>query len=603
LHNFTAADSILLLIYIVFVVGIGISLRSSVKTSRDFFLAGRALPAWICALAFISVSLGAPQLIGISAMGAKYGLVAAQFYGIGAIPAMLFLGLYMMPVYYGSGARSVPDYLGLRFDAKTRTLGACLFLAMTIVCAGLSLCVLVRIVRALHLWDDLFPGLARSPQVVFAATVVVASVILLTYLIPGGLAAAMYNQAIQFCLVMAALLPVVFLGLRNIGGWSGLKTALAPGYIHEWSGLPDSMGVGIIGIVAGLGFALGFSYWCTDFSVLQAAFAARDVESARRVPLIAAIPKMLLPFLVIVPAMIAIALPTPHTTTSVTTTPEGAIIHNIQVVPPEVELGKGIIPAQIDPATRQPLTGDGGHTPLDFNAAIPAMFLHFFPTGILGLGLTALIAAFMSGLAGNITALSNVFTCDLFQPYLHKQDDDPQLLPVGRIAAGVAVALSIALAYALSRVDNYTFALQLIVSIVNAPLLGTILLGMFSRRTTGHGAFCGLLAGAAAAVVHHGLTLPIGLPAGIHGGWILDLHRYPSEIAQVFGGAISAFVVGFAVTGIISLLTNPRQASELVGMVHAAPVQHPRGLAWMKRPEALAIAILVAVIALSVFFA
>lgn len=601
MHNFTAADSILLLIYLVFVIGIGISLRSSIQTSRDFFQAGRALPTWICVLAFIAVSLGAPEVIGISALGARYGLAAAQFYGIGAIPAMLFLGLYMMPVYYASGARSVPDYLGLRFDAKTRTLSAGLFLAMTLFCAGLSLCVLVRIVSALHVFDDLLPGLAKSPHAVVAFTMVVAAAIVLAYIIPGGLAAAMYSQVIQFLLLVAALLPLVFLALKNIGGWSGLKAALAPSFVHEWNALPDSLGVNPIGIILGLGFVLGFGYWCTDFLVLQTAFAARNAESARRVPLIAAIPAILLPVLVILPAMVAIALPTPHTTTTVTTTPEGAIIHNIQIVPPEIEQGKGIIPAQIDPATRQPLTGPEGHTRLDFNAAFPEMFLHYFPTGILGLGLTALIAAFMSGLAGNVTAFSNVFTRDLYQPLLRSNADDRHLLLAGRIAAAGAVALSIAIAYALIRIDDLIIALQLVFSLVNAPLLAVILLGMFWRRATSHGAFTGLLAGTLAALLHHGLTLPNLGAAGTHGGWIRVLHHYPSQIAQIFWGAIIAFLASCIITVIVSLITAPRPQSELVNLLHAR-LSTPRVALW-KRPEALAIAVLILAIVLNIFFA
>lgn len=601
MHNFTAADSILLLIYIVFIVGIGISLRSSIQTSRDFFQAGRTLPTWICALAFVAVSLGAPEVIGISALGARYGLAAAQFFGIGAIPAMLFLGLYMMPVYYGSGARSVPDYLRLRFDGKTRTLSASLFLAMTIVCAGLSLCVLVRIVKVLRVFDDLLPELGRSPQAAFAVTVLVAATIVLAYIIPGGLAGAMYNQVIQFIVLITALLPVVFLGLKNIGGWAGLKTALVPQYMHEWTGLKNSIGSGAIGIIVGLGFVVGFGYWCTDFVVLQAAFAARDSDSARRAPIIAAIPMTLLPLLVIVPAMIAVALPTPHTTTSTNTTPEGAIIHNIQVVAPEIEQGKGIVPAQIDPATRKLLTGADGRTLLDFNAAIPSMILRYLPTGILGLGFTALLAAFMSGIAGNITAFTNIFTCDLYQPYLRGEADDHHILLVGRIVAAVAVAFSIPLAYALFHVDNLIVALVLIFSVVNAPLLATILLGMFSRRTNSHGAFTGLLAGTVAALLHYGITLSDGTQAGIHGGWLGVFHRYPTEMAQVLWGAIFAFLASSIITVVVSSLTAPRPESELAGLTYSRPEQGT-SRALGKRPKALAVAVLIAAVVLNILF-
>jgi SSS family solute:Na+ symporter len=354
----------------------------------------------------------------------------------------------------------------------------------------------------------------------------------------------------------------------------------------------------------GLGFVLGAGYWCTDFLVIQTAMASHNMESARRVPLIAAVPKMVFPFLVILPGLLAIGLPTPHTTTIVSTQSNGAIIHNIQVVPREVEEGRGLVPAKINPLTGQPMLDASGHPLLDYDMATPNMLLHYFPTGILGLGLTALLASFMSGMAGNVTAFNTVFTYDLYQSYIKKNATDKHYLAVGRWATVGGILLSIATAYAAINFNNIMDTLQLVFSFVNAPLFATFLLGMFWKRTTGHGAFTGLVAGTAAAMIHHGLTLPIEAHPGIHGGWITVLHHYPSDMAQNFYGAIFAFSANFVLAVVVSLFTKPRPESELVGLVHSlTPKPSLAHIAWWKRPEALAIAVLLGAVALNIFFA
>jgi SSS family solute:Na+ symporter len=597
-----------MVLYFVFVLGIGFALKRYMKTSKDFFQAGRALPAWICGLAFISANLGAQEVIGMGASGAKYGLETAHFYGIGAIPAMIFVGIFMMPFYYGSKARSVPEFLRLRFDEKTRALNACSFAVMTVFSSGISMYAMARLIQTLHVFDGLFHAMGRPAGDIFTFSIVLSAIIVLGYIFLGGLTSAIYNEVLQFFLIIAGFLPLVLLGLRNVGGWAGLKATLPVAYMHQWKGVMHSstnpMGIEIFGLAMGLGFVLGSGYWCTDFLVIQTAMASKDMDSARRVPLIAAIPKMLFPFLVILPGLLAIALPTPHTVETVTKNADGSIIHNIQVVSLQVEQGKGIVPAKINPVTGQPMLTASGQPLLDYDMATPNMLLHYFPTGILGLGLTALLASFMSGMAGNVTAFNTVFTYDLYQSYIHKGASDRHYLAVGRWATVGGILLSIATAYAAINFNNIMDTLQLVFSFVNAPLFATFLLGMFWKRATGHGAFTGLIAGTLTALLHHGLTLPIEAHPGIHGGWITVVHHYPSDMAQNFWGAIFAFSVNFLVTVVVSLATKPKPESELVGLVHSLspkPAQHH--LAWWQKPETLGIAILIGAIALNIFFA
>ena len=602
----TSVDWLIMLLYFFFVLGIGFALRRYMKTSKDFFQAGRALPAWICGLAFISANLGAQEVIGMGASGAKYGLETAHFYGIGAIPAMIFVGIFMMPFYYGSKARSVPEFLRLRFDEKTRALNACSFAVMTVFSSGISMYAMARLIQALHVFDRLFLSLNWPTDWIFTFSICLSALIVLLYNFLGGLTSAIYNEVLQFFLIIAGFLPLTLLGLRNIGGWAGLKATLPAAYMHEWKGVmhasTNPMGIDIIGIGMGLGFVLGAGYWCTDFLVIQTAMASKDMESARRVPLIAAIPKMVFPFLMIVPGLIAIGLPTPHTTMYVHQA-NGAIYHEINVVPPEVEQGHGLIPAKINPVTGKAMLDTSGHPLLDYDMATPNMLLHYFPTGILGLGLTALLASFLSGMAGNVTAFNTVFTYDLYQSYIHKGASDKHYLAVGRWATVGGILLSIATAYAAINFNNIMDALQLVFSFVIAPLFATFLLGMFWKRATGHGAFAGLIAGSAAVMIHHGLTLPLEAHTGIHGGWIAVLHRYPSDMAQNFYGAIWAFMINFLVAVVVSLCTKPRPESELVGLVRSLTKMPSHAhLPWWKRPEALAVAVLVGAIALNIFF-
>ncbi len=604
--NLTSADGLILLLYFVSVLGIGFALRSSIQTGKDFFQAGRALPAWICGLAFLSAGMGAQEVVGMGAAGAKYGLEAAQFYGIGAISSMVFLAIFLIPFYYGSKARSVPEFLRLRFDEKTRALNAVSFAAMTIFSSGISMYAMARLMQALRLFDGIAGALRLPPQNTFAFSIALSALIVLLYVFFGGLAGAIYNQVLQFFLLVAGFLPLAFLALRSIGGWSGLKAAVPAACLHEWKGVAHAsanpMGIEVAGIAMGLGFVLGCGLWCADFRVIQAAMAAKDMDSARRAPLIAAIPAMLFPLLVVLPGIVAIGLPTPHTTT-VVRNENGVIYHSITVVAPEAEQGRGLVPAKVNPATGKPMLTAGGQPLLDYDMATPKMMQHFLPVGLLGLALAALLASFLSGIAANVTAFNTVFTYDLYQAYIHKGAGDRHYLAVGRAATVVGILLSIAAACAAIRFDNIMDALQLAFSFLMAPLFATLLLGVFWKRATGHGAFAGLLAGAGAALLHHALTLPADASAGIHGGWIAVLRRYPSQMEQSFWTAIFAFTANLLVAASVSLATRARPEAELVGLVRSLTPKPQRvRVVWWKRPEALAFAVLAAALALNIFF-
>jgi SSS family solute:Na+ symporter len=593
----TAIDWVIMLVYFASVLGIGAVLKRFVKTSTDFFLAGRSIPAWICGLAFISANLGAQEVIGMAASGAKYGIATSHFYWIGAIPAMVFVGLFMMPFYYGSRARSVPEYLRLRFDEKTRALNAISFAIMTVFSSGISMYAMARLIETLRILDAPFRSLNLPSTWIFHFSVLVSALIVLAYILLGGLTSAIYNEVLQFFLIVAGFLPLVWLGLRNVGGWEGLKRSVPAGFTHSWQGMQNAhtnpLGVEWFGLVMGLGFVLSFGYWCTDFLVVQRAMAADSMSAARRTPLIAAFPKMFFPFLVILPGLIAISVPA----TAPSLAPAAGNAASITAQ------GKGLIPPKVD-ARGQMILDRNGHAVLDYDLAVPNMLLRYFPTGILGLGLTALLASFMSGMAGNVTAFNTVWTYDIYQSYIRRDASDQHYLWMGRVATVFGIALSVMAAYAATRFNNIMDMLQLVFAFVNAPLFATFLLGMFWKRATGHGAFLGLLAGTSAAALHHGLTLPAGAAVGLKGGWLgTILHVYPSEMAQNFWTAILAWTTCFLLTMVVSLLTRARPEKELAGLVYSL-TERPREshLPWYMRPAALAVVVLLVTLVLNVIF-
>src|SRR5689334_1426335 len=437
----TAIDWTIMIVYFVFVLGIGFALKRFMKTSTDFFLAGRSIPAWVCGLAFISANLGAQEVIGMAASGAKYGIVTSHFYWVGAIPAMVFVGIFMMPFYYGSRARSVPEYLRLRFDEKTRGLNAISFAIMTIFSSGISMYAIAKLIQTLHVFDGVFLRLGIDSSWIFDFSILISAIVVLVYTFLGGLSSAIYNEVLQFFLIVAGFLPLVYLGLKNVGGWSGLKATLNPAYTHSWLGMGSAhtnrLGVEWFGLSMGLGFVLSFGYWCTDFLVIQRAMAANSMNSARCTPLIAAFPKMLFPLLVILSGLIAIALPSQNLAGLA-----GARAATVQ--------GQGLVPAKLD-AAGQPIRDQDGAVLLDYDLATPNMLLHYFPTGILGLGLTALLASFMSGMAGNVTAFNTVWTYDIYQSYIRKHESDEHYLWMGRAATVGGILLSIGGAYTVTN--------------------------------------------------------------------------------------------------------------------------------------------------------
>ena len=623
--NLSIIDWLIMLVYFVFVLGIGFALKRYMRTSNDFFLAGRSIPAWVCGLAFISANLGAQEVIGMGASGAKYGIITSHFYWIGAIPAMIFVGIFMMPFYYGSKARSVPEYLRLRFDEKTRAVNAFSFAIMTVLSSGISMYAMALLIQTL----GLLHGIVPDPWI-FHVSVFLSAIIVLGYIFLGGLTSAIYNEVLQFFLIVAGFAPLVWIGLRNVGGWQGIKHTLPASMTHSWQGMAhantNTLGVEWVGLAMGLGFVLSFGYWCTDFLVIQRAMAADSEVSARRVPLIAAIPKMFFPFLVILPGLIAVSV-TSHMpgagsqtmsraahvpgepgliTETVTLIPQVAGSQHLNVAgePLDEAHPHGIIPVKTDPVSGRAVMNADGTPVYNYDLAIPVMLLHFFPTGILGLGLTALLASFMSGMAGNVTAFNTVWTYDIYQAYINKKGTDAHYLWMGRMATIGGVALSIAAAYLVTNFNNIMDALQLVFSIVNAPLFATFLLGMFWKKTTGHAAFTGLISGTLAALIHHGLTLPADAVPGIHGGWIAVIHHYPSDMAQNFWTAIFAFSVNLIVTIAVSLITEPRPEPELVGLVYSlTPKPVETHLSWYQKPATLAVAVLAILIVLNLVFA
>jgi SSS family solute:Na+ symporter len=566
-------DYVILGVYFLFVLGIGWALKRYTKTSEDFFMSGHSIPAWVAGLAFLGANLGAQEMIGMAASGAKYGIMTSHFYWVGAIPAMFFVGVFMMPFYYGSKARSVPEYLKLRFDEKTRTFNAATFALMTLFSSGISMHALAKLLELLLKWD-------------YHVSLWVSAFIVLVYIYLGGLTSAIYNEVIQFFLIVLGFAPIVFLGLKDIGGWGEMSTHLdkvavaqnfAPGtWTHSWQPLAtvnNPMGVDWFGMAMGLGFVLSFGYWCTDFLVVQRAMAADSMSAARRTPLIAAVPKMLFPFLIIVPGMIAMAL--------------------------TVKGGGFTIPGD----------GKGG---IDYNMAMPAMLAHYFPPGMLGLGLTALMASFMSGMAGNVTAFNTVWTYDLYQGHIKKNASDEHYLWMGRATTVVGILASLATAYLAQQFNNIMDFLQLVFAFVNAPLFATFVLGMFWKRTTGHGAFFGLLAGTVGAAVHQGLVISheaAGV-AGVKGGWLAAMlgrapvHTYHSDMALGFWTAIWAWTICFAVTILVSLATKPNKSdADLTGLVYAlTPKPKEEAVAWYLQPMKFGLFVVGLALALNILF-
>ena len=552
-------DYVILATYFAMVLGIGWMLRKKVSTSGDFLLSGRAVPVWITSLAFIAANLGAQELIGMAASGAKYGIMTAHFYWVGAIPAMVFMGLFMMPFYYGSKARSVPEYLKMRFDEKTRGFNAFTFAVMTIFSSGISMYVMGLLMHLVLGWS-------------FSTSVLATAAIVLAYTYLGGLTSAIYNEVLQFFLIVAGFAPLAILSCVKAGGWHGIVSRLPSNMTHSWthmgSAADNPMGVEVFGMVAGLGFVLSFGYWCTNFLVVQRAMAADSMSAARRTPLLGAIPKMFLPFVVILPGIAAVAL-------AQMSAAGGAHLYDL------------------------PVKLSGGVWVKDYDQVLTTLMAKFYPAGILGVGLTGLMASFMSGMAGNVTAFNTVFTYDIYQSYIRKGAPDRHYLTVGRMTTIVGVALSIGAAYLAQYYNNIMDLLQFVFGFVNAPLFATFLLGMFWKRATANGAFFGLVTGTVAAAFTWGLTVAEG-----KGGVFGQVHTFPSVMAQNFWIAIVAFTSCFLVTVLVSMVTRVRKESELEGLVYGlTKIPHDENARWFERPVVLAVFVLVVAVILNIWFA
>jgi SSS family solute:Na+ symporter len=634
-------DYSIMLIYVGAVLGIGQALRKYMKSSNDFFLSGRSIPAWVTGLAFISANLGALELVGMAASGAKYGMMTCHFYWIGAILAITFLAVFMMPFYYGSKARSVPEYLNMRFDGRVRCLNSITFAVMTVFASGISMNALAKLLQSLLGWD-------------YHLSLWICSGVVLLYVLKGGLTSAIYTEVLQFFMIVLGFSPVVYLGLKDVGGWSVLKEKLAgvatnPASIgvgdkaflpDAWTGAwspmlkgasANPMGVDLFAMVFGLGFVLAFGYWCTNFLVVQRAMAAKDMSAARRTPLIGAIPKMLIPALVILPGMIAAGLafsnkdgyrlPPKVIAESAYGNVVAAVKHVAatgvtgEAAVQEIAKAAGLkmMSAKVDAIIKDvPKMSDldiktrvqDAVAENDYDGVILSLIKRYCPTGLLGLALTALLASFMSGMAGNVTAFNTIWTYDLYQAYLAKGKSDAHYMWMGKAATVAGILISIGCAYFAAMYNNAMDVIQLVFGFVNAPLFATFLLGMFWKRITATGAFIGLLLGTATSGVFHALTLATGNAPGVKGGYLGVVQSFPSEMAQNFWLASFAFLTCLVLTTVLSLATKQNKTdAELTGLVYSlTPRITQAHEAWYMRPGVQAVALLAVCLVLNIIF-
>ncbi|MCW2847687.1 MAG: Na+/galactose cotransporter [Marmoricola sp.] len=549
-------DYLIVALYFAFVIGIGVMAKRSVSTSIDFFLSGRSLPAWVTGLAFISANLGAVEIMGMSANGAQFGIPTVHYFWIGAVPAMLFLGVVMMPFYYGSKVRSVPEFMRRRFGTGAHLVNALSFAIAQLLIAGINLFLLAKIVNILLGWN-------------LYISLVVAAIIVLSYITLGGLSAAIYNEVLQFFVIVAALLPLTLVGLHKVGGYGGLKDKITaagngPAQLSSWPGTNltgiDSPVLSVIGLVFGLGFVLSFGYWTTNFVEVQRAMASSSISAAQRSPIIGAFPKMFVPFIVIFPGMIA------------------------AVVASEVASAKA----------------DGSKS-FDYNNSLLYLIRDLLPNGMLGIAIAGLLASFMAGMAANISAFNTVFSYDLWQTYIVKERSDDYYLRVGRIATFAATVIAIGTALIARNYQNIMDYLQTLFGFFNAPLFATFILGMFWKRMTATAAWTGLVSGTLAAIAVGVLGTDVlgSLSTGV---WSL------SGQGASFTAAGAAFVVDILVSVAVTSVTQPRKESELRGLVYSLTPkadfhdENEGALAWYQTPNTLAGIGLVMVVILNIIF-
>ncbi len=548
-------DWVIIIIYFGFVLGIGLYLRRYTKSQEDFFLAGRKNSTWVAGLAFLSANLGALELLGMTGNTFKYGMYVAHFYWIGAIPAMLFLGIYMMPFYYSSKINSIPGYLKLRFDEKTRVLNGISFAIMTLLVSGINLYAMALVLHTFLGWNWDYS--------MWASAITVAG-----YVTLSGLLSAIFTEIVQFFLIWFGLFLVSILGIIEIGSVSEIIARINAHFAQVsfttlWSSSSDPMQNGMLvhwgGIVLGLGFVLSFGYWTTDFLVVQRAFSAKDLRSARMTPILASFFKMALPFIVILAGLIAIAL-------------------------------------SLDPKSGFKLLHDGGQ--VNYDSALPLLIARYYPPGLVGLGVTALLAGFMAGQAGNISAFNTVWTYDIYKSVLNKKASDANLLWMGRASTIVGVILSLVTAYWAKGFPSIMDYMQAIFSWVNAPLFATMLLGMFIWWITPNGAFWGLVVGMLSSILMY-------LAVKFH--WfaqsIITMSSVQSDMAANFWRAWWAWLICAIVTVAVSLWTKKKPKEELVGLVKGLTEEkHDQDIPFIKKPEFYAIISLIVLILLNIWF-
>jgi SSS family solute:Na+ symporter len=555
--NVGAVDYLLIAVYFAFVLGIGYLARSQISTSLDFFLSGRRLPAWVTGIAFVSANLGAVEIMGMSANGAQIGLATMHYYWIGAVPAMIFLGIVMMPFYYGSKVRSVPEFMRRRFGTGAHLVNAISFAVAQVLIAGVNLFLLSTVINVLLGWATW-------------VSLLVAAAIVLTYTAAGGLSAAIYNEVLQFFVILAALVPLTAFGLIKVGGWSGLKekvidttgsagkvTATVHEQLTTWPGQAlsgfSSPVWSVIGIVFGLGFVLSFGYWTTNFVEVQRAMASNSMSAARRAPIIASFPKLLIPFVVVVPGMIAAAA-------------IGDMIH----------------------------LKSAGSGDVTYNDAMLLMIRDILPNGLLGVAIAGLIASFMAGMAANISAFNSVFSYDIWQQYIVKERSDDYYIGIGRYATVAATVLAIFTALIASGYSNIMDYLQTLFGFFNAPLFATFILGMFWKRMTPTAGWVGLVAGTLSAIVVFILS-KVG---------VIEL---PGQ-GMPFLAAAAAFIVDIVVSVAVSMVTTPKPRAELAGFVYSETDvdifrdSEEAGRPWFQRAIPLGAVMLVLAIGFNIIF-
>jgi len=519
LVRLSAVDVVIVVFYFALVLSIGWYLKGRAKTGEDFFMAGREMTAWIAGLSFLSANLGSLELMGWAAAAYQYGILATHWYWIGAIPAMLFLGIVMMPFYYICKTHSVPGYLKLRYGEPSRALSAVSFAFMTVLMSGINMYSMALVMKVVLGWDIHF-------------SIWVSSLTVAVYVALGGLRSAIFNEVLQFILIWAGALLIPILGLVETGGWTNLKLQIAHNasaeYTHLWSTLGsfnnNPMGIHWTGIVFGLGAIISFGYWTTDFLVVQRVLAAKDLRSAQMAPIIGAAFKMMVPFIVILPGL----------------------------------LGLAVLPVKLTGETAA--VANGGHS---YNEVLPLMLARYCGPGLLGLGVTALIAGFMSGMAGNVSAFTTVWTYDIYRALINKNAADHHYVNMGRWCTVLGVLISVGTAYLVMSFASIMDYVQALFSFFIAPLYGTVLLGMLWKRATGAGGFWGLLAGTLSSI---GMW-----------GWVKADHsalRYVAlspnarDMAENMYRALWSWMVCVVVTVAVSYLTQPAPDSELEGLVY-----------------------------------